>query len=118
MGDLEKYDKLILDAQNKLKGVQALKRLEDNKDFKAIIIEGYIDNNLTELMLKKADPIEQDASNIAFLDSAIAGVGHLAFFIQSMKDIGEQAEDEIAYQKDKREEYLEEMRYEEKEGNL
>lgn len=63
---------------------QALSRLEDNRDFRKLIKQGYLEQEAIRLVHLKADPSYQTPERQASIDKDIAAIGGLLQFFRTV----------------------------------
>ena len=70
---------------------KALDRLEDNRDFKLLIVDGYIKNEAVRLVHLKADPAFQTVDKQKSIDKDIEAIGGLLSYFRKVDHQAEQA---------------------------
>lgn len=93
--DLNQIELSIADAKKLIKRRASLQKLFNNKDFKDIILEGYLKDEAVRLVQLKSDPnMETDERQKQVL-IAIDGIGALYQHFQTIKYFGLQAEKDL-----------------------
>jgi len=83
-------------AKELIKYRDALMRLQQNKDFKLIMSEGYFKNEASRLVLLRADPsIQEDPKIVRSIDDKIIAVGELRQYFITTLARGHQAEESL-----------------------
>lgn len=91
---------------------RALEKLTKNREFKALILEGYFESYASGLVLSKGMPNMQTPELQAEILKDIDGIGSFRAYLNSIRQQALMAEKEVAVH----EQSLEEMRQEEVEG--
>lgn len=86
----------ILQAKALIAHGEALRRLSNNKDFKAIIREGYLKDEAIRLVHLKGAPSRQSAQEQAEIVKEIDGIGALMGYFQVIEHRAMLAEQAIA----------------------
>lgn len=63
---------------------KALERLESNRDFKAVIVDGYLEKEAVRLVHLKANPQMQSAERQASVIAQIDAIGGLVQYFQTV----------------------------------
>lgn len=109
MNELQQIEQEIANYEKHIELHNTYKRLCDNKDFKEIVLKGYLVDHASTLVLNRATPsVLMSVDMLRMQDSAIAGVGGLDQYFNSIERDGNLAKDQIAKSKKTREELLEE----------
>ena len=105
---IEQIELQLEHAQKAIAKMEALDRLYHNKDFQAVIAEGYFKDEASRLVLLKGDVnIDEEAEK--HCDKMINGVGCLRAYFQVINHFGEQAKKAIEDDQNTREELLAEQ---------
>ena len=82
----------IEDAKEMIALRDALNRLENNKDFRKIILDGYFKDEASRAVLLKADIHMQQDKDQKQLDNIITGIGFLRQYFGKIYAMASQAE--------------------------
>jgi len=108
-GQIEETEALIKDSKLKIDRKNQLLRLEKNRDFKAIIGEGYLrEHAIRQVMLKSHPGLQQESAKFA-VDSQLNGIGALKQFFVAIMTEGVQAEASLENEEASLEELLAEQ---------
>lgn len=88
---------------------EALQRLHDNADFKAVILSGYFEKESQRSVMLKSDINFQGAENQKQIDDIITGIGMLGQYFHKIFTLGEQASRDLMEDARTREELLQEQ---------
>lgn len=105
---VQAIDKEIQRSKEHVELATALERLRSNRDFKKIIVEGYLGQECVRLVLLKADSNLQAADKQASIMKQIDGVGALHQYFQTVDIRASMAEKSIASDEQERQLMLEE----------
>jgi hypothetical protein len=72
--------------------MHSLERLYKNNDFKALVLEGYLERESHRVVLLKADPNMQDENNSKNLDKIITGIGEFYQYLNRVEILGKMSE--------------------------
>jgi len=92
-----------------VKQAEALQRLHDNADFKAVILSGYFEKESQRSVMLKSDINFQGADNQKQIDDIITGIGMLGQYFHKIFTLGEQADRDLTADAHTREELLQEQ---------
>jgi len=92
MNDLQQIEVSIESAKEVIALLDTFKRLENNKDFNKIILDGYFKDEASRLVLLKSDPSMDDDKSQKALDNAIISVGGLRQYFSQIYQMGMIAE--------------------------
>lgn len=98
----------IEEAKQTLELRDALRKLRENPDFKKVIEENYFKEEASRLVLLKADMNVQDREIQKQINKQIDAIGYFRGYLQSLFQLGSQAEQALAEAERTREEILEE----------
>ena len=76
MTPLDEIEQLIESFQKLIDTSDALIRLRKNKDFQKLILEGYLVNYASDLVLSKAKAEMQNEAAQKYIDGQLAGISH------------------------------------------
>ena len=93
-------------AQEIIKLDKALERLESNQDFKAVIIDGYLEKEAVRLVHLKSDPAMQNPSSQASVTAQIDAIGGLVQYFRTVGQLASIAAKSIAADETERDELL------------
>lgn len=74
---------------------KALERLKSNRDFKALILEGYLQHEAVRLVHTKADPSMQEPAQQAAIVRDIDAIGALAHYFDTTAALARMAAKEM-----------------------
>jgi len=94
--DRAKVELNIKNARKTLDLAKSLERLKSNRDFKAVILEGYFKEEAVRLVHLRSDPSQQHPEVQARLLLAIDSVANLFSHFLAVENAGEQARKELA----------------------
>lgn len=106
--DLEAIDIQIDEAKKKIERKNALKRLQQNPDFKELIEKGFLEDHAVRQVLLKAHPGMQGESAQNLLDQQITAIGGFKQFLIGVYTEGMNAEAALVTDEATREELLKE----------
>ena len=90
---------------------KALERLEKNRDFKKIVLDGYFKHEPVRLTFLKADPAQQSKVEQEALDHSIRGIGEFLQYLRNIKAASQVAQktlqEHVAYMEAQAQEELE-----------
>lgn len=78
-------------AQDAIKDLEALKRLEKNRDFKRLITEGYFREEASRLVLMLPDPNMQEPAMQKSMQEGIIACGQFRQYLGTKYQIGNAA---------------------------
>jgi hypothetical protein len=108
MSELHEIELNIDTAKKMVKEAEAIDRLMKNRDFKAVITEGYFKEFAAVLVQRKAIPGMADEENQLAIDKAITGIGELQQFLFTKRMQGKQIGAELNEMENVRDELLQE----------
>jgi hypothetical protein len=82
-------------AKEAIKMADALNRLHKNKDFKRVILEGYLREHPAQLAILSADPEMATPDRQAHVSRLFTGIGALAKYFDQIFTTGDRMEYEI-----------------------
>ena len=91
VADLEQIEINIEAAKQLIAIDETLTRLENNKDFQAIILEDFFKTNVVRLVRLKASPQCQDDLNQKFITAQIDAVGQMHQYFTGIRIQGNSA---------------------------
>ena len=106
MTDLEQIEVTIDQSQDAINMHESLKKLIKNKDFKRVILDGYIKEEAIRLVQLKADLSMQKPEYQEDIDNRILSIGYLNRYFQFLESIGSQALVSLEDSQNAREEIL------------
>lgn len=89
--EIESLERDITQAKPIIEFGSALERLDRNKDFRAVIKEGYFKNEAIRLVHLKADPNMQTPEKQAAIIAQIDAIGTLAMYLNTSLYLADQA---------------------------
>jgi len=89
---IEQIELSIEQAKSSIDMRDALRRLNENKDFKKVIVEGYFEKEASRVVLLKADPNTQDTETQDALDKSIIAIGQLRQYMRTIFQVGGMAD--------------------------
>ena len=93
--EIEQVELTIKQAKEAVDLKDSVLKLQKNKDFKAVINEGYFENQASRLVLLKADPSMQSDRDQKEIDNNIIAIGYLRQYLSSLVQLGYKAEREV-----------------------
>ncbi len=99
-------DRHIKDSQTLIAVGQAVERLKESKDFRAIISVGYFEKEAIRLVHLKADPNMQTPERQSNILSAMDAIGNLAHYLDGLLREAEIAKKQLQSAEEYREELL------------
>lgn len=108
MSNLQEIELNIDTAKKMVKEADAIDRLMKNRDFKAIITEGYFKEYASILVQRKAMPGMQIDSEQKDIDDSITGIGQLQQFLFTKRMQGKQVAKDLNEMESVREELIQE----------
>jgi len=109
VSEIESIEEAIVAARVMVERAEALNRLKNNKDFKAIILDHYGVQYASDLVRTKVEPFLQADKDQKYIEGQLLAIGHLSLFMNTLLQQGLNAKDAIQSQ----EEELEYLRKEE-----
>lgn len=91
MSQIEEVEIGIAQARALVGKSQALSKLLANKDFKAVIADGYLKEEAVRLVLLKADPATLNAEMQASIADGIVAIGHFNQYLKTVQALGNMA---------------------------
>jgi hypothetical protein len=110
MNEIEQIEISIEAARADIASMDALLRLVRNKDFIALIDEGYFVNEASRLVITKADAHMQQPAEQTYINNGITAIGHFRLYLRTIMATGRTAENAIKEDQKTRDELLEEER--------
>lgn len=106
---LQELDYLIKESKKTIELGASLNRLMNNKDFKAVILDGYLREEAIRLVNLKGSPeIEGDPKKEAAVMKQIDSIGSFAGYLRTVFQMTQRAEKELVDCEQTREELLQE----------
>ena len=96
-------------AKKGLKLAEALDRLHRNKDFKEVILKGFLEDESTRAVLLKSDPNCQTEQEQKEIDRVIISIGGLFCYFRTVFALGERYAQSLQDDEETREELLKEQ---------
>lgn len=106
--DLQALDQSIKNAKEHIEIANALERLQKNRDFKKVILDGYLTDNAVRLVHLKADSNMQSPESQQEINNQINGIGQLLGYFTTIKQLAEVAHRSLEADEQTREELLQE----------
>jgi hypothetical protein len=103
---LEEIELSIEEAKKMVTKANSLKSLLSNKNYKALVDEGYFKEEAIRLVLLKSDPNMESETNQKAIIQAIDGIGSFRQYLHTVLQYGAMAEKEISAAQEAREELL------------
>lgn len=100
--DLQQIELGLENAQGMVELYEAFERLRNNADFKAVIEDGYFNDEAVRLVAAKSNP-NLSAEDQVQIDHDIMGVGRLRQYFMALTAQGRSAENAIKAYKAERE---------------
>lgn len=88
---LEQLEVEIDEAKKQIELLHAVQRLQKNKDFKKVFMDGYFKDTAAHLVLLKALPEMQTKEHQESIITRIDAIGHLREHIRSIYQMGNMA---------------------------
>lgn len=104
--DLKRIEIDIKEAEKNIERMEALNRLRANKDFKALIEEGYLGDEASRVVLAKAEPGLQNEDSQKYLDNMIIAIGYFRQYLNKIYQFGNQSKHAIEGQRQTREDIM------------
>ena len=105
MNDLDAVEISIEDAKEAIGTMESLIKLQDNSDFKKIILDGYFKEEASRLVLFRALPQVTEEMRVD-IDAQIAAVGNFRQYLSTIFSQGNMARNGLASHEATREEIL------------
>lgn len=106
--DLETIELSMKHAKKAIDSKVALERLTRNRDFKAIVLEGYFESEAVRLVLLKSDPNMQSDESQKEILKQIDAIGSLRQYLRNVMHMGDMAGKAMEDYEQSREEILQE----------
>jgi len=106
MSEIEQIEISIEVARKDVAKMEGLLRLIKNKDFEALVDDGYFVNEASRLVILKADPAMADDASQKAIDNGITAVGHFRQYLQKVMQVGRMSEQGIKEDESTRQELL------------
>jgi hypothetical protein len=103
---IQQIEQSIKDSSKNVEVADALARLYANRDFKKVILEGYLEKEAIRLVHAKADAALQSAESQKQLMNQIDAIGILKGYFHTIGFLGEQARKTISYAEEARQELI------------
>ena len=88
---IEQIEISIEESKKLIEFGDAIRRLDDNPDFRKVILEGYFKEEASRVVLLKADYEMQSKERQEFLEKMIVSIGGLKQFLMSKLRMAESA---------------------------
>lgn len=88
MGTVEEIQESIRAAKTQVSMAEAVNRLTENKDFKRVVIDYYLNTYAAELVRTKAAPHMQTEASQKYVDNQLGAIGHLDSFFNIVLEQG------------------------------
>lgn len=93
----------------KIEKMEALNRLKENPDFKAIILDDFMgERRMGDLLTKQMSPSFQDPANKLYVDNQLNAIGSLKLFMLYTEQEANMAKQALADAEDERNRVMEE----------
>lgn len=106
---LEQVELTIEQAEKQIEAMKALDRLKENKDFKTLILDGYLKDEASRVVLAKAEPGLQEEGTQAQLLRMIDGIGYFRQYLNKIFQFGAMAERTLESHRETRNELMQEI---------
>ncbi len=93
--DIRQVEVTLAEAKKQVRLADHLKRLENNRDFKAVILSEYLEQHAIDMVHAKAHPGMQSDQDQKEIIQAIDGIGCLRAFFSVIYQKAQQAENAI-----------------------
>lgn len=104
--DLETIEVSIEHAQKAVKMMKHLERLTNNRDFKAVMLEGYFEKEPVRIAMLRAEPSFQKEEQQEQLLKDLDAIGRVRQYFNAVMQMGRMAEKEILGLEETRDEIL------------
>ena len=105
---IRQIDTNLRESKEVLEFSDALARLQKNRDFQKVILQGYASQEAIRLVHLKADPNMQSADTQKSIVTQLDAIGALSQYFRTVRQQGEMARKTIAYSEEAREEMIQE----------
>jgi len=109
MNEQEQVREIEIDMETAKKTIaleEAMSRLYKDKDFKAVILDGYFKEEASRTVMLKAEPNMQDEIRQKALDNIITGIGSLRQYFRKVYQVAQMSLKSLEDQQQAREEIL------------
>tara|TARA_B110000908_G_C9808427_1_gene251788 strand:- start:111 stop:443 length:333 start_codon:yes stop_codon:yes gene_type:complete len=106
MSEIEQIEISIDEARKEVTKMESLLRLISNKDFTALVDDGYFVEEASRLVMLRADADMQDATSQLSINNRITAVGYFRQYLQSIMQVGRMSEQGIREDEETRQELL------------
>ena len=106
MSEIEQIEISIDEARKEVTKMDSLLRLISNKDFTALVDDGYFVEEASRLVMLRADADMQDATSQLSINNRITAVGYFRQYLQSIMQVGRMSEQGIREDEETRQELL------------
>ena len=96
----------IGEAEKQVHLASLVRKLEQNKDFRELILEGYFRDNASRLVMLKADKEFQTEDKQKSIDKDILGISVFGDFLRTVKIMGDMAQEAMEAHERTREDIL------------
>jgi hypothetical protein len=103
---IQEIEESIQESKGVVEFAEALERLQKNRDFKKVILDGYFTQEAIRLVHLKADPAFQTPDRQQSIITQIDAIGALHQYFQTMKYLSAQAQKAIEAANEVRDELL------------
>ncbi len=92
--EMQEIEVTIEETKAQILRGERVKRLRENEDFKALILEGYFKEEAARLVLLKADPEMVDEKNdrASKIEKSLIGISEFNAYLNTQVILGNQAE--------------------------
>lgn len=105
---IQQIDANIRESKEVLEFSDALARLQSNRDFKKVILQGYFNQEAVRLVHLKSDANMQSAESQKSILAQIDAIGALSQYLRATRQQGDMARKTLAYAEQVREEMIQE----------
>lgn len=98
----------MIASQKSISLSESLERLALNRDFQAVILSGYLNDEAVSLVHQKAHPMFQSPNDQLRVDQGITSIGVLKNYLDDLHNRAELARKELDAQSQMRDELLQE----------
>ena len=88
MSELDAINESIEHSKKAIKTAEAVNRLRSNPDFKAVIVEGYMRDYASELVMSKAEVHTQNDEAQKYIDRQIIAIGAFPVYMNLLLTMG------------------------------
>lgn len=103
---VRRIEQSIRESVKEVEFAEALQRLQNNRDFKRVVLDGYLTQEAVRLVHLMSDPAVQDPATQQSIHLQLRAVGELNAFFQRVVAQAGIARKNIAYSEQAREELI------------